>query len=780
MHFSESDTRAKFIDEKLKKSFWGENNIIREYTFTDRRKLLGNKRWKRKSADYILYYKWVKLAIIEAKKYNKSPTDWLEQVKEYAKILHIRFVYATNGKEIYEFDMLSGKGDFIDFYPTPDEIFKKTFGKNNETKEKLLSAPFYISEKKPRYYQEIAIRKTIEAIADHKKRILLTLATWTWKTVIAFQLCYKLFHARFSLEWIGKRRPKILILADRNVLINQAMNTFNPMEKDLIKINWEEIRKKWWKVPKNANIFFSIYQALTGGKTTEDDDFEDLNSEQFSEKYFKQYEKDFFDIIIIDECHRGGARQDGNWAEILQYFSPAIQIGLTATPKRDDNVDTYSYFWEPVYEYSLQAWIDDWFLTPFKIKRIKLSVDELVLTGADKIISWEAKKSFYTQNDMDKNIVIKERTDLVAKTIIDQIGEMEKTIIFCENQSHAADMRDAINKYKNNSHPDYCVRVTSNEGEIWKQYLEHFQDNDKDIPVILTSSQMLTTWVDALWVKNIILDRTIWSIVEYKQIVGRGTRIFDGKDFFTIYDFKGATNDFIDEIWDGNPENIEEISDLKPKKEKKEKNFEIFENISEIPEEPKEKLIVELGAGREVKIIDIETRYLDPATNKHLSTAEFLAKITGEIPKLYENEHIFRATWAVPESREIILKKLSEMWLGKEQFEDLKKIFEAEKSDIFDILLHISYGKNMKNKDERAKNAKNFIKNFDNDLAREFVDFLLNLYAKNGILDFWTKWLPAKIKLFNRGEAAEIGEKFGGLEKLKDAYIELQREIYRE
>lgn len=779
MYFSESDTRAKFIDEQLKKSFWEEKNIIREYTFTDGRKLPWNKRWNRKSADYILSHKWVKLAIIEAKKYDKSATDGLEQVKEYAKILHIRFVYATNGKEIYEFDMETGNGNFVEKYPKPDEIFAKIFGKNNETKEKLLSAPFYLSERKPRYYQEIAIRKTLEAIADDKKRILLTLATGTGKTVIAFQLCYKLFEARFSLDGIWSRRPRILILADRNVLISQAMNTFNPMEKDLVRINWEEIKKRWGEVPKNANIFFSIYQALVGGKSGEDDDFDAENLLPNDEAYFKQYEKDFFDIIIIDECHRGGAKEDGNWAEILQYFESAIQIGLTATPKRNDNIDTYAYFWEPVYEYSLQAGIDDGFLTPFKIKRIQTNIDELVLTGADKIISWEAKNSFYTQNDMDKNIVIKERTHLVAKTILDQIGEMEKTIIFCENQAHAADMRDAINLYKTHSHSDYCVRVTSNEWIIGRNFLENFQDNDKDIPVILTSSQMLTTGVDALGVKNIVLDRTIGSIVEYKQIVGRGTRIFDGKDFFTIYDFKGATNDFVDEIWDGNPENVEEIKDLKPKKEKVEKIFENFENNFEKEDEPKEKLVVELGAGREVKVINIETRYLDPTTNKHLSTAEFLAKIVGELPKICENEHIFRSTWALPETREILLQKLENLGLGKEQFADLKKIFEAEKSDIFDILLHISYGKNIKNLDERAENAKNFLKNFENDLAREFVDFLLNLYAEYGILDFGTKWLPAKIKLFNRGEAREIGEKFGGLEKLKEAYVELQREIYK-
>jgi len=383
MNYSESDTRAKYIDPSLKASSWEEKNIIREHYFTDWRKSLWGKRWKRKFADYILTYKWVKLAIIEAKKQNLEPTEWLEQVKEYSKILNLRFVYSTNWMKIYEFDLELWKWDFIDSYPTPEELYNKVYSERNHTKEVLLNEPFLLSEKKPRYYQEIAINKTMEAIWDGKNRILLTMATGTGKTVIAFQTVYKLFMSRWSLDGIGVRRPRILFLADRNILVDQAMNTFNPLEKDILKINWTEIKKRWGKVPTNANIFFAIYQALVwwnqnddshpeqnnchpeldSGSTDYDSEinseWQDTNSERenyLEEAYYNRYPKDFFDLIIIDECHRWWARVDWNWSEILKHFDSAVHLWLTATPKRQDNIDTYAYFWKPVYEYSLKAW----------------------------------------------------------------------------------------------------------------------------------------------------------------------------------------------------------------------------------------------------------------------------------------------------------------------------------------------------------------------------------------------------------------------------------------
>ena len=773
MFFSESDTRSKFIDQKLKNDGWQENSIIREYYFTDWRKLLWNARWKRKFADYILSYKWIKLAIIEAKKLDLEATEWLEQVKEYAKILNLRFIFSTNWKKIYQFDMQTGFWSFVENYPNPEELYEMVFDVENEAREILLKEPFYLTDKKPRYYQEVAIQKTIEKIAENQKRILLTLATWTGKTVIAFQIIYKLFQARWSLDGIGKRRPRILFLADRNVLVNQAMNTFNPLEKDIIKINSEEIRKRNGKVPTNASIFFWIYQALTGWNYWEDTENDNFSSEE----YFRQYDKNFFDLIVIDECHRGWAREDGNWAEILKYFESAVQIGLTATPKRADNVDTYKYFWNPIYEYSLKNGIDDGFLTPFKIKRIQLNTDELVLNSSDKIISWEVKKQVFGVNDMDRTIVIDERTELVAQTILQQINKMDKTIIFCVDQDHALRMRDAINKYKTVKDADYCVRVTSNEWEIWKIFLEKFQNNSKDIPTILTSSQMLTTWVDALNVRNIVLDRNIWSIVEYKQIIGRGTRVFDGKDFFTVYDFRWATTKFVDEIWDWLPEEDFE----KEEKEKELQKQEKFENILPKDEEIKEKnekIFVKLADNREVKIINIETRYLDPTTGKHLSSEDFIKKILGELPKLYQNEHDLRLAWANPETREKFLKNLEYIWLDAEQIENLKKIFEAEKSDIFDILAYISYGNEIKNRTERSKIAKSILEKYENPKAKDFLQFLLELYEREWIMNFKKEGLSSKIELFNRWLAREIAAEFGWVQELKQAYYDLQKGIY--
>lgn len=774
MFFSELDTRSKFIDQKLKNDGWQENSIIREYYFTDWRKLLWNARWKGKFADYILSYKWIKLAIIEAKKLDLEATEWLEQVKEYAKILSLRFVFSTNWKKIYQFDMQTGFWSFVENYPNPEKLYEMVFEAENEAREILLKEPFYLTDKKPTYYQEVAIQKTMEKIAENQKRILLTLATWTGKTVIAFQIIYKLFQARWSLDGIGKRRPRILFLADRTVLVNQAMNTFNPLEKDTIKINSEEIRKRNGKVPTNASIFFWIYQALTGWNYWEDTE----NDNSSSEEYFRQYDKNFFDLIVIDECHRGWAREDGNWAEILKYFESAVQIGLTATPKRADNVDTYKYFWNPIYEYSLKNGIDDGFLTPFKIKRIQLNTDEFVLNSSDKIISWEVKKQVFGVNDMDRAIVIDERTELVAQTILQQINKMDKTIVFCVDQDHALRMRDAINKYKTVKDADYCVRVTSNEWEIWKIFLEKFQNNSKDIPTILTSSQMLTTWVDALNVRNIVLDRNIWSIVEYKQIIGRGTRVFDGKDFFTVYDFRWATTKFVDEIWDWLPEDDFEKEEKILENKNKEENFEDFLPKDEKIKEKNEKIFVKLAYNREIKIINIETRYLDPTTGKHLSSEDFIKKILGELPKFYQNEHDLRLAWANPETREKFLKNLEYIWLDAEQIENLKKIFEAEKSDIFDILAYISYGNEMKNRDERSKIAKSILEKYENPKAKDFLQFLLGLYEREWIMSFKKDGLSSKIELFNRWLAREIAAEFGWVQELKQAYYDLQKGIY--
>lgn len=371
MNISEADTRAKFIDPEIQKSGW-EDFVIREHYFTDGRKLLGGKRGKRLFVDYLLKYKNVNLAIIEAKRFDKHPTEGLQQAIGYAEKLKVNYVYSTNGKKIYEFDLTTGKGDYIDSFPTPDEIYKRSFDNLTPEKENLLSVPFYLTgDKQPRYYQENAVNKAIEAIANKENRILLTLATGTGKTFIAFQIVYKLFQKRWNLD-NAERRPKILILADRNILADQAINTFNdPFEKDLVKIDGSEIKARNGQVPTNAHIFFAIYQAIS--------EKENIGG------YYKQYPADFFDLIIIDECHRGSANEEGSWRDILDYFGSAVHLGLTATPKRKDNVDTYQYFGKPVYEYSLKDGINDGYLSPYKVKKIRTNIDSYIYTKADKV-----------------------------------------------------------------------------------------------------------------------------------------------------------------------------------------------------------------------------------------------------------------------------------------------------------------------------------------------------------------------------------------------------------
>lgn len=768
-NISESDTRANFIDPKLADSDWEPNHITREHSFTDGRKLLGNKRGKKLYLDYLLKYNNVNLAIIEAKRLGDHPTKGLHQALGYAEKLDINFVYATNGERIYEFNRRTGKGDYIDKFPTPKELYDKLFEKKNILKEQLLSIPFHLTGNfGPRYYQEIAVNKTMESIADGQKRLLLTLATGTGKTFISFQIVHKLLQAKWNLD--GKdRRPRILFLADRNILADQAINTFNPYEKDLIKIDGEEVRSRNGVVPTNAYIFFAIYQAIA--------EREDIGG------YYKEYPSDFFDLVIIDECHRGSANEEGSWRAILDHFSPAVHLGLTATPKRDDNVNTYKYFGKPIYEYSLKEGIQDGFLTPYKVKRIRTNIDEYIHTSVDKIIQGEVKKDLYDINDFNKSITIKQRTELLAKTILNQIGVMDKTIVFCANQDHALDLRDYINKYKTVSDPNYCVRITSDEGKHGKELLELFQDNDNDIPVILTSSKMLTTGVDARNVRNIVLTTPIGSMVEFKQIIGRGTRVFEGKDFFTIIDFVGATNLFYDKDWDGEPEGIEESTEETEEKSKREysKTPEV-PIVEELDEElkTKEKLIVELSNGRQLRVTDIETRYIDE-NGKPLSSREFLEKLIGELPAIYTNIEELRKIWSNPDSRTDLLKKLGDLGFDGEQLNDMRNMIASPDCDIFDVLSHISFSSELMTRKQRVEFVKGepqFFEIYKNLEAKEFLEFVLEHYENYGIEELQRNKLGDLVTL-KLGTAKDAKTAFGDMDVLIDAYYKLQENIYR-
>ena len=762
--YSEADTRANFIDPQLAEQGWEAQHIKREYYFTDGRKLIGNKRGKRLFADYLLRYNNVKLALIEAKKASLHPTEGLQQVINYGQKLNLEFVYSTTGKQIYEFQLSTGKGQYIGRFPTPQELYDKIYNENKELKEHLHKIPFLLEKFEPRYYQEAAVNSTIEHIANGNKRILLTLATGTGKTFIALQIVHKLLQGKWNVDG-QDRRPRILFLADRNVLADQAINTFNYYEKDLIKINGEEIRKRNGKVPTNAYIFFAIYQAIA--------EREDWGG------YYKEYPEDFFDIIIIDECHRGSANEEGSWRAILNHFSGAVHIGLTATPKRKDNVDTYAYFGEPVYEYSLKDGINDGFLTPYKVKRIRTNIDEYVHTDDDLVVQGVVTKDIYEIKDFEKNIVIPKRTNLIAQSILRHIGKMEKTIVFCANQSHALDIRDGINQFKKVTDPEYCVRVTSDEGTIGRQYLEKFQDNTKDIPVILTSSQMLTTGVDARNVRNIVLTASIGSMVEFKQIVGRGTRLYDGKDFFTIIDFVGASKKFYDPDWDG-PTDVEIAKpNPRPNLPVPKPNEPEPEGTGEPDPTYHEKLVVELSNGRKLKIIDVETRYIDE-NGKPLTAKQFLEKLVGDLPHLYQSEEQLRKAWANPETRKELLEKLSNLGFDSEQLQAMQQMIASPETDIFDVLAHISFSTDIKTRKDRANCVREdeFLAVYKNLKAKEFLEYVLNVYEQHGIEELERSKLNDLIKI-NLGTTKDAKQAFGSTQNIIKAYYDLQKQIYR-
>jgi type I restriction enzyme, R subunit len=584
---NEAETRAELIDPALAAAGWGVvegSRIRREYLISPGRIEGRGRRGKPLKADYVLEYRNTKLAIVEAKASAEAPTEGVGQAKDYAGKLAVRFTYSTNGAGIYGIDMETGAEGEIVAFPSPEELWAKTFAQANAWRDRFAEVPYEDKggSHPGRYYQDIATERVLSAIAEDRKRILLTLATGTGKTFIAFQIAWKLFHSRWNLTGEPIRRPRILFLADRNILANQAFNAFSAFPEDaLVRINPEDIRKKG-KVPKNGSLFFTIFQTFMSGPD--------------GTPYFGEYPPDFFDFIIIDECHRGGANDESNWRGILEYFAPAVQLGLTATPKRRDNVDTYRYFGEPVFTYSLKDGINDGFLTPFKVKQIQTTLDYYIYTPDDTVVEGEIEAGrLYEEPDFNRNIEIRERERKRVEIFMSQIDQNEKTIVFCATQSHALLVRDLINQIKKSKDPNYCQRVTADDGALGEEHLRNFQDNEKSLPTILTTSQKLSTGVDARNIRNIVLMRPVNSMIEFKQIIGRGTRLFDGKDYFTIYDFVKAHMHFSDPEWDGEPIEPEESSEPKEPRAPRP----LPPEPPGPPEPPRRKTIIKLADGKE-------------------------------------------------------------------------------------------------------------------------------------------------------------------------------------
>jgi len=704
---NEAETRAELIDPALKAAGWGvvAGSRVRREVIAPGRLLGAGKRGRQDIADYVLFYKGQKLGVIEAKRKDKPDTEGVAQAKRYAARLQIRFAYSTNGVGIYQIDMLTGKEAYIEHYPTPDALWSQTFSEQSDWRERFGEVPF--EDKggfwQPRYYQHNAINNTLEAIAEGKNRILLTLATGTGKTAIAFQIAWKLFHSRWNLTSEPTRRPRILFLADRNILADQAYNSFSAFPEDaLVRIDPEIIRKKG-RVPKNGSIFFTIFQTFMSGRDKEGNPLPS----------FGEYPADFFDFIVIDECHRGGANDESNWRGILEYFSPAVQLGLTATPKRKHNADTYAYFGEPVYIYSLKEGINDGFLTPFRVKQIATTLDDYVYTPDDQVIEGEIESGKrYTEDDFNRVIEIREREQYRVNLFMEMINQQEKTLVFCATQEHALAVRDLINQVKRSQDPNYCVRVTANDGSEGERFLRIFQDNEKTIPTILTTSQKLSTGVDARNIRNIILMRPVNSMIEFKQIIGRGTRLFDGKDYFTIYDFVKAYELFNDPEWDGEPLEPEPCSRCgnspctcitEPP--------EPCEVCGQLPcvceKKPPEECpvcgeypcVCEINRKIKIKLADGKLRTIQSMTatsfwgadGKPLSAAQFVEQLFGALPELFRNEDELRAIWGQPDTRQKLLNQLEEKGFGLAQLEEMKAIVDAGDSDVYDVLAFVAF-----------------------------------------------------------------------------------------
>ena len=761
---NESETRAEYIDPMLKASGWGEvdeSRVIREFRITEGKIQTGGTRAKPEIADYILVYKNRKLAVIEAKQESLPATEGVAQAKAYAEKLHIEYTFATNGKEVYQISMKSGQEGPVEKFPTPDELWNKTYSDQNEWKEKFAAIPIEGDHGK-RYYQELAINNVLDAVAEERPRILLTMATGTGKTAVAAQIAWKLFQARWNLKRDGTRRPRILFLADRNILADQAFgNDFSIFPSDArVRINPLDIRKKGG-VPMGGSIYFTIFQTFMSGA----DDT----------PYFGEYPPDFFDFIIIDECHRGGANDEGNWRGILEYFSPAVQLGLTATPKRKDNVDTYKYFGEPVYIYSLKEGVNDGFLTPFKVKRIKTTLDDYIYTADDQIVEGEVEEGkIYQEADFNKIIVIKEREAKRVRVVMDEINQNEKTIIFCATQDHALAVRDLVNQYKKSKEPNYCVRVTANDGARGDQYLREFQDNERTIPTVLTTSQKLSTGVDARNVRNIVLMRPVNSMIEFKQIIGRGTRLFDGKEYFTIYDFVDAYHHFADPEWDGEP--IDETTETEPRPPKGPGGDEP-PIPPEPPEEPKRKLKIKLRDGKEREIQHMVSTSFWGADGRPVSIQEFMDNMFGAMPEFFKSEEELRTIWSDPITRRVFLEKISAIGYGKDELEMLQKMIDAEQSDLFDVLTYVSFLTHPISRVQRVEHAKGKIFEGLNEKQKEFLDFVLSKYEEKGVEELDEEKLPVLLNLKYHAIANAVST-LGDVDAIRAVFFNFQKDLY--
>lgn len=798
---NETTTRVRKINPKLEAVGWdkvpGSTMLFEDcaYLIAPGRveKLKSN---KPKKVDYVLEYKGIKLAVVEAKSDETDVSVGVPQAKQYAEMLQIRYAYSTNGDQIYFIDMgvkdahgnytVPSTEKFIDKFPSPQELWQMTFPIANVWRDRFNLEPYNRGgNREPRYYQVNAINNVLSAVANGNNRILLTMATGTGKTYTAFQICWKLFQTKWNLHR-ADQRPRILFIADRNILANQAVNDFEQFPEDaMVRITPDELRKHHGKVPTARHLYFTIFQTF-------------MCTDGSGCQYYKQYPKDFFDFIIIDECHRGGANDESQWRELMDYFSPACQLGMTATPRRQDNANTYRYFGEPVYSYSLKQGIADGYLTPFRVRISESNIDEYNYNPEDDIEGEIDTEKTYTEHDFyNGRIEIRQRDEHRVIEMLSQINPDEKTIVFCATQLHAHIIRDMINRHKTNPASNYCERVTADDGAEGEATLKLFQDNERKLPTILTTSQKLSTGVDARNVRNIVLMRPVNNMVEFKQIIGRGTRLFDDKYYFTIYDFVGASRNFQDAEWDGDPfcpvcGNYPCTCNKKPHNggstaNEPETPFGLPQpcpNCGHLPctcdggSKPKNKVIVRLSDKRSLELKTTWTERFQFG-DELISIEEFIKRLFGKLPHFFNGPEDLRKQWEHPDTRQALLSHLEREGFHEEKLQTIQRVMGREDCDLLDVLEYIAYETEPMERTKRVELVKQDYYKRQNAAQRVFTDFLISQYLRNSYREFTSDNLGKFINM-KYGSIADAKANLSmDVPQIRNHYFEFQRELYK-
>jgi len=779
---SEADTCRKYVLPKLYDAGWSDDQISEQRYFTDGRVVpvgRGHLRKAGKRADYLLSYRpGFTIAVVEAKPAHEKAGKGMQQAKGYAAILGLAFAYATNGHVIEEYDFATGRQTTLKAFPTPDELWQRWRAAqklNKDSDAETLLFPFNRelrnpdgTVKRPRYYQEIAINRAVQAAIQGKKRLLITMATGTGKTFVAMQIVWKL--------WKTRRKRRTLYLADRNILVDQAKDrTFTPFGDAIHKIKRRAI--------KSREVYFAIYQAIA--------------DREGQPGLYRRYPPDFFDLVIVDECHRGSARDESNWRQILEYFHPATQIGMTATPLRNDNVDTYRYFGDPIYIYSLAEGIDDGFLAPYRVHRVMTDVDDLGWSPDPSLLDRygrEVPDGLYGTRDFERIVSLLGRTEAVARHLTDYLtktGRYGKTIVFCVDQEHADDMRKALNNFNADitcNNPDYVTRVVSDEGEVGKVHLGHFQDPEKVFPVLVTTSKLLSTGVDVPTCRNIVLFKPINSMVEFKQIIGRGTRLYVDEDkfWFTILDYVAATRLFYDPDFDGIPELTTEetinahgeVTSTTESGEARVAAEGVSDEVEEvIPGEREDEPRKYYVDGVLVSILREVVQEMDPQ-GKELRVLRYEDYTREQVRTLYGSARKMRSAWRDPDKRKAMIAELESRGVSFEQLADATGRPDA---DPFDLLIHVAFNAPLRSRRERAEAVRREHKDFfdtHGPQAREVLEYLLDKYADHGVAQLTDLHILELPDVPVKGTVIEIAGFFGGVQQLRAATQTLQALIY--